>query len=812
MLEALWRDLRLAGRSLSRSPVFVLAAGLVIAIGIGATTTVLSVGNRLLSEPPTGVREAGRLVTVHSLSKDGSSFHAFSLPDYRDLREGQRAVASLAAYTTVPVSIAGEGDPELVAGLSVSSNYFATVGARAARGRFFTADEERPGTEAVVVLSHQYWARRFAAEPSMVGRRVLLNGKPATVVGIGEPGFRGHLAGLDVSAWVSLGTDAALRGAERFAARNHDWLELVGRLGDDVDPREARSALDAVGARLAPERGEAGALETDVRPYTPVPPMVATPVGGFLAVLLLLAALILLIACVNVGSILLSRATTRRREIAVRLALGSGRGPVVRQLLVESMLVYLLGAAGGIALAVVATRLLGGLRPPGGVPVALVVGVDPVVLGLTLGIALLAGLGFGVGPAWRATAIAPASVLRVGQTGGGGQRRMRHRFVVAQVAGSVLLLAMAGLFVRGAARAGEVDLGMDPAGVHVLEVDFSLAGRPTAEATRLAAEAERLIAELPGVRSVGRIDLLPLSLANQTSGFLVPGREAVEGVGAFGTDFAVVSPSYFETIGIALVAGRGFAESDVAGGPPVVVVNEAIARTLWPGESAVGKTLLYGSFRPERATPVEVVGVVRDSKYRSIGEEPRFMLFQTSAQEPRGATAFLIRHAAPDVVRAARDVIRRLDPGLPFTSDWSYQQVIGLSLLPTRIAATLASAFGAVGLLLAMVGLYGAVAFAVGVRLKEYGVRMALGASRSDVRREVLRDGLRPTAIGLAIGGVAAVGAGQLIRGFLFGLSPLDPVAFGAIALLLGGAAVVACLVPSRRASRTDPMEVLRHE
>jgi len=557
MLEALWRDLRLAGRSLSRSPVFVLAAGLVIAIGIGATTTVLSVGNRLLSEPPTGVREAGRLVTVHSLSKDGSSFHAFSLPDYRDLREGQRAVASLAAYTTVPVSIAGEGDPELVAGLSVSSNYFATVGARAARGRFFTADEERPGTEAVVVLSHRYWARRFAAEPSMIGRRVLLNGKPATVVGIGEPGFRGHLAGLDVSAWVSLGTDAALRGADRFSARNHDWLELVGRLGDGIEPGEARAALDAVGSRLAPERGEAGALETDVRRYTPVAPMVATPVGGFLAVLLLLAALILLIASVNVGSILLSRATTRRREIAVRLA----------------MLVYLLGAAGGIALAVVATRLLGGLRPPGGVPVALVVGVDPVVLGMTLGIALLAGLGFGVGPAWRATAIVPASVLRVGQTGGDGQRRMRHRFVVAQVAGSVLLLAMAGLFVRGAARAGEVDLGMDPAGVHVLEVDFSLAGRPTDEATRLAAEAERLIAALPGVRSVGRIDLLPLSLANQTSGFLVPGREAVEGVGAFGTDFAVVSPSYFETIGIALVAGRGFAESEVAGGPPVVVVN-----------------------------------------------------------------------------------------------------------------------------------------------------------------------------------------------------------------------------------------------
>lgn len=813
-MGTLWTDLRHAVRSLRASPLGTTVAALTIAVGVGATTTILSVANAFLLRPPPGITEARDLVTLHEVSPDGSGFHSFSHPSFVQLREAGGGLQDLAAWTIVPTALATGEEPQALAGMGVSPNYFGMLGTRPFLGRLLVEDDDGPGGPRVVVLSHGTWKRRLGANPDIIGQVVILNGEPHTVVGVAEDGFQGHITGLDVSLWVPI--SPSVRPDQRddlLLSPRANWLELVGRLAPGTTASQASVMLTPVLGRFLAEAGIPGDRAVDVRDWAPVPAPVLLPVAGFLGMLLVLAGLILMIASANVANILLVRAMARSREIAVRLALGATRARLVRQLATESVVLFAIGGAGGALIALWATGVLSTIRPPIPIPLALDFSPDGRVFLVTLVVILGTGLLFGLAPALRSTRPdltrslkdEPGLILM-------GRFRIRGTFVVAQVAGTTLLLVVAGLFVRTLGRAGDVDLGFDLAGLHVLTVESESHGFTTAATLSLAQELERQVAALPGVESVGTTDFLPLNMGNRQTAFAIPGREPVEGVGRFGTDYTSITPGYLGAMGIPLLRGRGFTEADRAGAPPVMIINETLARLAWPNEDPVGKLVNFGSFT-EGPPPTEIIGVARDAKYRSLGEQGISMTYTPLAQAAPRGLALLVRVGPGSALPgpSLRAVLRELAPTLPLGTNSPYRDVVGVSLLPNRIASLVATIFGATGLLLATVGLYGVLAFTVQTRRREIGVRMALGAADTNVRRLVLRDGMRLTAIGLGLGLAAAAVLARLLGGLLYGLSPVDPPTYGVIIGVMLGTGWVAALGPIRRALRTEPLEVLRH-
>lgn len=814
-MDTFLQDLRYALRSFRTAPAVTIVTALTIAIGIGATTTIFSVANALLLRPPAGIVEAGRLVTVHAMSDDGSTFHAFSWLDYRDMAAAKTGIADLAVYTGIPVSLGSGGEPELKLAMLVSGNYFRTLGLRPILGRFFLPEEDAgPGGPRVLVLSQAEWLRRFNGDRNVVGRKILLNGGPFTIIGVAPRGFRGHIAALDASLWVPVTLDPIVSNRARILeSRQNTWLEMVGRLQPGATRTGAAMALSAISTQLGRSAGLDFDRKVDVRSYSPLPAPAVLPAMGFLGLLLVLAMMVLLIASANVANVLLARASGRTREIAIRLAIGAGRGRLVRQLVTESVLLFALGGAGGTLLAAWATRALSGLRPDVGMPIALDFSLDLRVLLVALAVTLVTGIVFGLVPALQATRPdlvrtlkdEPALTRR-------GRFRLRGAFVAAQVAGTTLLLVTAGLFIRALGRAGAIDVGFNPVPVHTLSLEMQVRSAEASEVRGFAERLEQRVAGLPGVVAVGTTDLLPLNMSNQQTVVSIPGREEQPNVGWFQTDVASVSPGYFDAMGMPLLKGRAFAAGDREGAPGVAIVNQTIAARMWPGEDALGKAFLYGSLRD--GTPMTVIGVARNAKYRSLGEDPISMVFVPFAQQGGRSVSLVVRMApgVPDPARGFREAVRALDPALPIARIAPMMQVIGVALLPNRAALALATLFGATGLLLSAVGLYGVLSYMVSRRRREIGIRMALGAAARNVRNLVLGDGLRLVAIGLAIGFVVAALVTRLLRTLLFGVSPLDPVTYGAIALLFGTVALAACLVPTRRALRTTPLEVLRHD
>lgn len=812
----LLQDLRYALRSFRRAPLVTAVTAHTIAIGVGATTTMLSVANALLVRPPAGVRDPGSLMTVHAMSRNGSSFHAFSYLDLRDLQRAQSGLTSLAGFTVFPASLRTGEDPELRMGMLVTSNYFGTLGTRAARGRFFTTEEDTgPGGPRVVVLSHALWQARFGGDTAIVGRTIELNGQPFTVVGVAEPGFRSHVAAVDVSLWVPVALDPVVSNRQLLEGRQQSFLEIAARAPAGMPRQRIAAELD----RTYREAGISAGLDrdrrVDVRSYSAVPGQVLLPVMGFLGLFLILAAMVLLIAAANVANVMLARGSARAREIAVRLAVGAGRSRLVRQLVTESVLLFLVGGAAGTAAAVFATRILSGLQPPVPMPVALDFHVDLRVLLVALGVTLVTGLVFGLAPAFQSTRLDLTRALKNEAAAARvGRFRLRSTFVAAQVAGTTLLLVVAGLFTRALGRTGSVDLGFDPGSMHVMTLEMQVHGRSAQE---VGAFGERLIeraSALPGVTSVAVTDFLPLNLGNQQTAVALEGRGEGPGVGFFQTDFASVSPGFFDAMSLPLVSGRAFIAADRSGSPGVAIINETLARQIWPGENPVGKQLHFGSPNPSEGDRVEIVGVARDAKYRGLGDTQVAMIYVPLAQQPRQSVALLLRlrPGAPSPAAALKALVRELDPSLPIATNAPYRDIIAVSLIPNRVAVILAGLFGATGLVLAAVGLYGVLSYMVTRRRREIGIRMALGAEAGAVRRLVLRDGLRLTAVGLAVGFVASLGATRLIAGLLFGLNPADPVTYATIATVLGAVAWAACAVPARRALATEPLEVLRHD
>jgi predicted permease len=806
------RDLRLAARSWRRRPGLAAAAVVTLAVALGANTALFSLVNAVLLRPLPGIAHADRLVNVHRKTADGTTFLGLSHPDYRDLRARTRALDGLAAFNGRGGSLGeGQGAPELVGLQLVSGNYFDVLGVTPRRGRLLgEADDGAPGASPVAVISHALWQRRFGGDPEIVGRTIRLNGFPFTVVGVGPEGFQGHFIGFPFEVWVPLAMAAQAAPGEDLAARNSDWLELVGRLAPGRTVAQAQADLAGVMSGLAREHPvwHQGAT-ADVRRLTGIDDSLHGGVVSFLTALQAAAVVVLVIACVNLAGVLLARAASRAREVAVRVALGASRAALVRQLVSETLLLFVLGGTAGVVLAAWAADLLHAFQPGWSLPLRFDLSLDARVFAFGALLTLVAGAVFGLMPAYQASRLDLVPALRDGRgSEGGTPARLRRALVVGQVALSMVLLVAAGLFVRTLQRAGVVDPGFDPDGVSSARLDLTLLARDEAHGRAFYQALLERLASTPGARSASLATSLPLrSLAPATTAIQAETSPPLPD-GGLNVLLNSISPDYFETMHIPLTAGRAFAESDGADSPPVAVVSEALAHRLWPGADAIGRRLRHG--------PVdrEVVGVVRDVKARRLTEERQPLLYLPLTQSFSPRVRALLR-ADVDPAQAAATLRREvgaLEQDLPVMDVAPLREVIAFALFPQRMAGAIASALGALGLGLAATGLYGVVAWSVSRRTREMGVRIALGATRANVVTLVLRQGLRLAFAGVVLGALGAAAVAQGLHGLLPGVSPTDPVTFAGIAALMTAVALLASYVPARRAARVDPMVALREE
>jgi len=814
------QDLRYAVRLLVRSPLFALTAIVSLAIGIGANTTIFTIANALLFRPPAGVVDPGRLVDI-GRSQDGQGFDNGSYPNYLDIRARSTSFDGVYAYRlgAEPMSLGGPDGAERVFGSMVSQNYFSVLGARAAVGRLFSAiDSEQPGAAPVAVLSHSFWRRRFNGDSALIGQAIRLNGRPFTVVGVAPPEFSGTSV-LTCDLWVPItmiGEVSPRRSGSLLTSRASVWLVMGARLKDGVSAAQAQAELTAIGTSLEREfpvenRGKG----LRVAPQSPIPGNGA-PVAAFFAVLMGIVSIVLAIACANVAGVLLARATSRRREIAVRLAIGAGRWRLVRQLLIESMLLFLIGGALGLALARIMTSLLVALLPALPLPVDLSLPLDLRAVAFTIGLSLIAALLAGMAPALQASRAEVVGDLKADALGGPERQRLRNAFVVGQVAFSIVLVVAAALFARALNRAGTIDPGFDPAGLELASLDLSLAGYTSETGPAFADQLIQRVRSLPGVEAATLAAMIPLGNGGMGIGALaVPGAQSGQ-PRSFETDWNVVTPGYFAAMRMRLVSGRDFTDADRTGSVPVIIVNQTAARRWWPNEDPIGKTLLQDTgtrAEPGATRTLTVIGVAGDAKYRSLGEEPRAFVFVPISQQFVPRTTIIARSTNGQRLTAQlRALVAQLNPNLPIVMAQTFDDYSALGLVPQRVAASVSGSLGLVGLLLAALGIYGVTTYMVASRTREIGVRVALGAQPAAVVGMVLRQGMSLALWGAAIGLALAAAASRLLGSLLFGVAPADPLAFGGSALLFVVIGLVACFVPARRAAQVDAMTALRHD
>ena len=772
-----------------------------------------TLANTLLLRPPPGVGHPERVVTIGS-TREGRGFDNFSYPNFLDYRTA-RSLSSVAAIRVDPqsVSLTGPGGGEPIQMSAASGNLFEVLEARPAVGRFFTMDEDRaPGANPVVVLSHAFWTRRFQADPSIVGRPIVLNGSPFTVVGVAAERFQGPFV-LAPDVWVPLMASTLLGlPADIFTQREAVWIMAIGRLAPNVGLGQAQAELSAIATRLVqqyPTENEGKGVV--VAPASLFPGDLRATIGGFMAMLLAVAGLVLVIASTNVAGMLLARATARRREIAVRLALGASRGQLVTQLVVESLLVFAAAGAAGLLLARWLVAGLMALVPR--LPVQLLFDpqIDWRVLSFTLAVSLVTGIVAGVVPALQSTRpeLVPALKSDVGGTGTKQRQRLRSGLLVTQIAFSMLLLIVAGLFARTLSHARSIRSGVR-ATRRSHRIARSRASRTTTRARDVRPSRQCSSVRAPsrgfGPRRCRRC-CRSTAVAWGWAAFEVAGRQAPDSRRGWEMDWNVVTPGYFATMGIPLVRGRDFADADRDGTGDVAILNETFAAALFPGLDPVGHTVNNGD------RVMTIIGVAKNAKYRTLGERPRNFIYVTLGQRYMGRTHLLVKTVgATAVAGPMRRIVADVDPALPILRQQTMEDQTATSLFPQRVALYVAGGLGVVALLLALLGIYGVTAFSVTQRTREIGVRVALGAQRSHVLGLVLRQGVVLAGIGVTVGAVAAFGATRLIGNLLYGVPPTDVIAFGGAAALLAFAALAASWIPARRASRVDPVIALRSE
>ncbi len=803
LLDTLGQDVRYAVRLLRRYPLFALTAALSLAVGIGANTAVFTIGNGLLRFSPTAVSESDRIVDIgRSLDGIPFGFNPGSYPDYLDIRRRTTTLDHVYAHTLFPrdmTLVSAAGTDAIVAEV-VTTNYFTTLGTRPAAGRLFRADEsDRPGESPIVVLSHRFWTRTFKGDPAIIGQTVRLNRQPVTVVGVAAEGFQGTTV-VAADLWAPLSMYAT---TEQLDARGAGWLVMGARLKPGMTVAQAAADLDRIDRTLREEYPR----KQGPRPFRV---LLASPMAGnmpvaaaALLILSVFASSVLVIACANVAGLLLARASGRRREMALRLAIGAGRSRIVRQLLTETLMLFMLGAASGIALARVMTSMLVGFLPALPIPVQISLALDWRVIVFACGLSLVAAVLSGLAPALHASRADVSTVLKSESWGASGRSRMRNTFVVAQVSLSLLLIIVGGLFTRALQRSNSTDAGFDSRGVEVASIDGSVAD-----------DVLDRVRRLPGVEAASMVRFLPLSSEGFGFGLSLPGaaqspggsREVVGGSGN------IVAPGYFSAMRIPLVAGRDFTEQDAKGAPDVAIVGEAAARRFWPGQDAIGQRLVLDGADRTGAV-VQVIGIARDIRYRNVdfGSEP-FVYLPFRQFGMQQMTLVVRSGPGASVARPLGQVAAELSPDMARPSIQHLNDAMAVALAPQRVVAFVAGGLGLVGVLLAAIGIYGVTALTVSRRTREIAVRSALGAQRAAIVRLVLRHTLWLTALGTMLGLLLGAIAGQVLSMLLVGVSPLDPIALiGAVAVCVA-VAIVACYVPVHRAMCIAASDALRSE
>ena len=808
-MDSLLHDLRHAIRALRKTPVFTIAATLTLALGLGVNISVFTVMNAALLET-LPVQQPERLVHVFSWSEKGGDHLDFSYPLYVDLRDNARTLSGLAGYTSMSVGLnAGDRTDRVVAEL-VSSNYFSVVGVNLAAGPGLTGRDELRGGPSTAVISDRLWRSFYNAAPAAIGSQLLVNGKTFSVVGVAPPGFEGIVRGQRADVWLALPQFAAVRNRPdtMMVSREMSWLSLIGRLAPGVSGEQAASELTGIGSSLNVINAGAGFIAR-TRPAGAGDVGLVEGLERPLRLLMLVVGLILIVAAANVANLLLARAHARQPEIAMRRALGATRTRIVRQILTEGFVLAFAGGAAGLLLAYWLIALFE-LRTAGGTLLTLPLDPNPTVVAFAVLLSALAAIGAGLLPAMatsRPDLLVVVKGTADGLRAGFGRRRIRLKLVIVQIALSLVLVVGAGLFLRSLSRLQSIDPSLADSRVVAATLNLALRGYDEPRGRQFYPDVLQRVRSLPGVEAASLAYVLPV-----TSGGIrmdVKGsstKPAVEGMVAI--DFVPVSPGFFRTVGVPVLAGRDFSATDTESSAKVIVINETLKQRFWPTADAIGQPFTAGG------DTYEVVGVARDTKYRNLREAARMAMYLPYAQSHEASANLLVRTSLPTarIIDSVRAAVREVDAGLPLYNVRTMEEHVNRSLYLDRLRAELIGYLAALALLLAAIGIYGVVSFTVAERTREVGIRVALGADPRSVLRMMLGAGLRLTAGGIAAGLVLSYWLTQKIASDLFVIKTTDPVALGGACVVLLGVALLATLVPARRATRIDPVVALRAE
>ena len=811
-MSTLISDFRYSLRSLLKNPGLTVAAVLSLGLGIGANTTIFTWVQAVLFRPIPVAADPSAIRIAAMENREGQS-RSWSYPNYQDFRD-RATLIDVVAQDDQTLSIAVHDSAERTWGALVSGNYFQVMGLRAAAGRLFTPqDDVTPGGHPVAVISHAYWLRRFSGDPAIVGKSATINNVPMTIVGVTPEGFIGSFLGVSSSAWVPMSMQREMMGGDRMQQRGNGWMQSIVRLKPGVSQEQAQAEAASIMAQLSQEHPEINEgrrlriVQTWEAPFGAA--TVLTPV---LAVLSILVALVLVIACANVANLLLSKAVSRRREVAVRLSLGASRMRLVRQLLTESLLLALVAGTAGVMMAYWTMDLIMAFVPPVDMPIDLGLRMDSVTLLFAVGVSVATGVIFGLAPALQASSPQTINALKEeGRSGSGGRTtgRLRSALVVAQVAVCLVLLVGATLFLRSFMAAQTLSPGFEADRLVTASMDMFPSGYTGERNRDFQRRAIEAVEALPGVESAAFGSRIPLGFGgNNSTSVAVDGyvpRENEEIV----INYSTIGPGYFQTLGTPIRAGREYNVTDTLESPRTVVINDAMARRYWPQGNALGSRVRFG---PNAA---EVIGIVADSKYASINERPLPQLFLPMSRNEVSTLRLFARATGNPgpLVAEIRNAIRALDPSLPVYDARTVSEHMQVAVFSQRMAANLLGAMGVLALLLAAIGLYGVMAYAVSQRMQEMGIRLALGASPASLLNMIVSQGMKLTTIGLVIGlalALAAFGSIGAVRTLLPGISPMDPITFVAVPIGLALIALLATWIPGRRAGKVDPLVALR--
>jgi len=811
-MDRLIQDLIVSFRRLRSSPGFTVAAILTLALGIGANTTIFSLVNAVVFRP-FGVEHQNELAFFNMhLAK--AEFPSTSYPDYKDYRDRNTVLSALALYRIIPLNMSrGGGENSRLWGYEVSGNYFDMLGVKPIRGRVLHPDDDvKRGGHPLAVITYNCWQRRFAGDPDIAGRKVKVNGLDYTILGVTPREFVGTELIFTPEIFVPVAQAAQLEGYDWLDHRSEGNSFVLGRLKPGVSMKSAEASINIITKQLGKEYPD---NDAGVSIVLSAPGMAGTylrgAITGFSAVLMVVAGMVLLIACVNLASLLLARAADRRKDTAIRLALGASRGHLMRQLLTESLVLAVAGGASGLLLALWLTGLVNAWTPPIDVPVIPHVVMDVRVLLFAAAVSLVTGLLFGLVPALQSTRATLAGAMRNDAPSDKLRRvNLRDLLVTAQVALSVVLLIGSVLVVRSLQHALSLRLGFEPAHAAIASFDVGLQGYNEERGREFQRRLLDKVRSMPGIESAGLIDGLPLTLNISNSGIQVEGKPEARASDTPMANWYVITPGYIHSMQTKLIAGRDLDARDTKDKPLVALVNEAFAHQLVPGGDAVGKRFRQGT----KGKWITIAGVVEDGMYRSLGEKPSPTVFQNMEQSWRSNTTLVARSPLAEAETAGqlRRAVAEIDPSLTIYESGSVTNELALALFPARLVAVVLGSFGLLAIVLAATGVYGIMAYAVSRRTREIGIRMALGAAPAQVLRVVLKRTAVLLAIGTVLGLAMAFAGGQFFGQILYGVSAHDPLTYTCAMALMAAVAFVACWFPARRAIRVDPLTALRME